>query len=229
MRKSLHNINIHAKDLNFRLSLYRFCIYITFIFSFFSSNVHAQDEIGTNAPQATITLKQGAKIFSTDSSFNQQINSDKIIVKNADVSTSEMHSNVQILTGRLNKTQKAETLKKTFKSEVRIAEENRNRETLKKIKKEIADYEKRINPFDSENLRFPTSQEFTSAIHISRDYVAPSYNHHHFSKIHTSQNQYIIKCALDFLHQQKYIYYNSRSLDHCFTHVFSVRPPPVLG
>lgn len=228
MRKSLHNIIIHAHDLNFRLSLYRFCIYITFIFSFFSSNVYAQDEIGTNTPQVTITLKQGAKIFSTDDSFNQQINSDKIIVKNADVSTSEMHNNVQVLTGRFNKTQKAETLKKTFKNEVRIAEENRNKEILKKIKKEIADYEKRINPFESENLRFPTSQEFTSAIYISRDYVAPSYNHH-FSKIYTSQNQYIIKCALDFLHQQKYTYYNSKSLDHCFTHVFSVRPPPVLG
>lgn len=224
----MHNINIHVNKVSFRLSLHHFCIYIVLIISFFSSTLYAQDEIGTSAPRATITLKQGATIFSTDPSFNQQINSDKITVKNADVSTSELHSNVQILTGRFNKIQKAETLKKTFKNEVRIAEENRNKETLKKIKKEIADYEKRINPLESENLRFPISQEFTSATHISRDYVAPSYNHH-FSKIYTSQNQYIIKCALDFLHQQKYTYYNSKSLDYCFTNVFSIRPPPVLG
>lgn len=226
MGKNLRNINVNEVNLN--LSLHRFCIYITFIFSFFCSNAYAQVEIETNTPQATIILKQGATIFSTDASFNQQINSDKITVKNADVSKPETQSNVQILTGRLNKTQETETLKKTFKNDVKIAVENKNKETLKKIKKEIADYKKRINPFKSENLRFPTSEEFTSATHINRDYVAPSYSHHHFSKIHASQNQYVIKCALDFLHKQEYIYYNSKSLDYCFTRVFSVRPPPVL-
>ncbi|MCD1115975.1 hypothetical protein [Chryseobacterium turcicum] len=228
MGKILRNININVNEVNLNLSLHRFCIYVTFIFSFFCSNAYAQVEIETSAPQATIILKQGATIFSTDASFNQQINSDKITIKNADVSTSEIHSNAQILTGRLNKIPEAETLKKTFRNDVKIALENKNKETLKKIKKEIADYKKRINPFKSENLRFPTSQEFTSATHTNRDYVAPSYNHHHFSKIHASQNQYVIKCALDFLHKQEYIYYNSKSLDYCFTHVFSVRPPPVL-
>lgn len=230
LRKSLHNINIHVKKLNLDLSLNYFCIYITFLFSFFCSFASAQEGIGANSSQATIILKQGATIFSKDDSFNKQINSEKITVKNAEISTVGMLEDGTVLTAKSNKTQEVQTPKKDFKSELKKAEENKKKEALKKVKKEIADYndEAKKNSFNTKRLLFPTSEEFISSTHINRDYVAPSYQNHHFSKILVSLNQYVIKSALDFLHKQKYIYYNSRSLDFCFTHVFSVRPPPVF-
>lgn len=196
----------------------------------FSSNVYAQDEIGTSTPKATITLKQGATIFSTDPSFNQQINSDKITVKNADVSNAGLLNDAQVLTAKPNKAYEADAAKKDFKTEFKKAEEKKKKEDLKKIKKAVTDHEKKNKSSRSENLRvFPSSEQFIATSHINRDYVSPNYNNHYFSKIHNSQDQYLVKHALDFLHQQKYTYYNSRSLDYCFTHVFSVRPPPVLG
>ncbi|WP_175622579.1 hypothetical protein [Chryseobacterium schmidteae] len=230
MRKSLHNINIHVKKLNLRLSLNYFCIYITSILLFFCGFANAQEGIGAEVPQATIVLKQGATIFSQDDSFNKQVNSEKILVKNAEVSNIGMVENGTVLTAKSNKTQETQTPKKDFKSEFKKAEENKKKEALKKVKKEIAEHddEAKRNSFNAKRLLFPTSEEFISSTYVNRDYVAPSYHHHHFSKILVSINQYVIKSALDFLHQQKYIYYNSRSLDYCFTHVFSVRPPPAL-
>lgn len=229
LRKSLHNINIHVKKLNLNLSLNRSCIYITFIFSFFFNFVSAQEGIGKEIPQATIVLKQGATIFSKDDSFNKQINSEKITVKNAEISTAGMQEDGTVLTAKSNKTQDVQTPKKDFKSELKKAEENKKKEALKKVEKEIAEHndEAKKNSFNAKKLWFPASQQFTASEHINKDYIAPSYHNHHFSKILVSLNQYVIKSALDFLHHQKYIYYNSRSLDYCFTHVFSVRPPPV--
>ncbi|REC44030.1 hypothetical protein [Chryseobacterium sp. 5_R23647] len=231
MRKSLHNINIHEKKLYLNLSLNHFCIYITFIFSFFSSFVYAQEGIGKEVSPPTIVLKQGATIFSTDASFNQQINSDRITVKNADVSNVGIQSDAKVLTAKPEKDKEVQTPKKDFKSEFKKAEENKNKETLKKVEKEISEHNDKAkkNSFNAKSLWFPTSEQFTVSEHINRDYVAPSHHNHHFSKILASQNQYVVKSALDFLHKQKYIYYNSKSLDYCFTHVFSVRPPPVLG
>lgn len=228
--KSLHNINIHVKKLNLNLSLNRSCIYITFIFSFFFSFVSAQEGIGKEIPQATIVLKQGATIFSKDDSFNNQINSKKITVKNAEISTVGMLDDGTVLTAKSNKTQEVQTPKKDFKSELKKAEENKKKEALKKVEKEIAEHddEAKRNSFNAKKVWFPASQQFTASEHVNRDYVAPSYHQHHFSKLAVSLNQYVVKSALDFLHQQKYIYYNSRSLDYCFTHIFSVRPPPVF-
>lgn len=229
MRKGLHNINFHEKKSNLSLSLNLFCIFATLIFSFFSSFVPAQEGTGKEVPPATIVLKQGATIFSKDDSFNKQINSEKITVKNAEISTAGMQEDGTVLTAKSNKTQEVQTPKKDFKSEFKKAEENKKKEALKKVEKEIAEHDDKAkrNSFNIKKLWFPTSEQFIASEHINRDYVAPSYHQHHFSKILVSLNQYVIKSALDFLHQQKYIYYNSRSLDYCFTHVFSVRPPPV--
>jgi len=230
LSKGLHNINIRAKKLNLRLSLNHFCICIIFIFSCFSGFLSAQEGIGNKAPQAIVVLKQGATIFSKDDSFNKQINSEKITVKNADVSNIGTLENGKVLTAKPIKVQDAQTPKKDFKSELKKAEENKNKEALKKVKKEIANYdnEAKKNSFNSKNLRFPTSEQFIVSTNSNKDYVAPSYHNHYFSKILVSLNQYVIKSALDFLHKQKYTYYNNKSLDFCFSEVFSVRPPPVL-
>jgi len=228
LRKSLHNINIHVKKLNSRLGLNSFCIYITFIFSFFFGFASAQEGIGTETPQATIVLKQGATIFSNDDSFNKQINSEKITVKNAIVSTAGILEGGKILTAKPSKTQKVQTPKKDFKSELKKAEENKKEEALKKIKKEIANHndEAKENSFNTKRLLFPTSEEFITSTHVNRDYVAPNYHNHDFSKILVSLSQYVVKSSLDFLHQKKYTYYNNRSLNFCFSAVFSTRPPP---
>lgn len=230
MRKGLHNINIHAKKINLRLSLNHFCICIIFIFSCFSNFLFAQEGIGSKVPQAIVVLKQGATIFSKDDSFNKQINSEKITVKNADVSNIGTLENGKFLTAKPIKAQDAQTPKKDFKSELKKAEENKNKEALKKVKKEIANYdnEAKKNSFNSKNLRFPTSEQFIVSTNSNKDYVAPSYHNHYFSKILVSLNQYVIKSALDFLHKQKYTYYNNKSLDFCFSQVFSVRPPPAI-
>lgn len=230
MRKSLHNINIHVKNLNSRLGLNNLCIYITIIFSFLFSFISAQEGIGIKTPQATIVLKQGATIFSKDDSFNKQINSEKVTVKNANVSTVGILENGKVLTAKPSKTQEVQTPKKDFKSEFKKAEENKEKEALKKVKKEITNHndEAKKNSFNTKRLLFPTSEEFTTSTHVNRDYVAPNYHNHEFSKILVSLNQYVIKSSLDFLHEQKYTYYNNKSLDFCFSEVFSTRPPPAI-
>lgn len=208
-----------------------FYIYFTLIFFFFCSFISAQEGIGKSVSPPTLVLKQGAAIFSADASFNNQINSDKITVKNADISDIGAQSAAKVLTAKSERIDEVKAPKNDFKSDLKKAEVNKKKEALKNVKKEIVEHnnEAKKNSFNSKNLRgVSSSGHFAASTSINKDYVTPSYNHHHLSKIFALQNLNVVNWALDFLHKQKYAYYNNKSLDYCFSEVFSVRPPPTI-
>ena len=192
---------------------------------FFNNIVNAQEGIGTSQSPVFV-VKGGAEIYSTDKDFNHQINSQKIILQDANITLKKPTTGEALL---IASSKKIERESKDFKSQVAKENKRKELEILKQIKNKITDYESRKESFNLKNITvFPSSEEFIASSHINKDYVAPSQNQHDFSKINSVQNQYVIKSALDFLHQQKYTFYNNKSLDFCFSQVFSVRPPPGL-
>lgn len=214
------------KKLNFLESL-KFSQYVLLISLFlcnflFSQQADPQSQISP----ATIVLKSGAKIFSTDENFNKQVLNEKNILKNSDLSYQE-NGDKESLLNVTSKPLKEE--KKDLKNQLKTVEEKKERETLKKLKKEIDQHKERSKSFLQKKLNsIPSSEEFIASTHINQEYVAPSYRNHDFSNICFTENTVYLQTALDFLHSQKYTYYNNKSINHCFSEVFSVRPPPVL-
>jgi hypothetical protein len=193
-----------------------------------SNNVYSQE---ANSQQqitpTTIVLKDGANLYSADDNFNKQILSNKIIVKNSDVSYQENGGKEHFLKLITKQSQKEE--KKDLKNQLKIVKNKSQKEALQQVKKEIEKFEKRVQVFVKHDFNgAPSRDQFFSSSSIAKNYVIPSQSTHGFSKFYISADAYVITQALDFLHSQKYTYYNNKSLDFCFSEVFSVRPPPVL-
>lgn len=224
MKKKLTSFSCAKKYSNLNKGFGYFCGLWILLFFSFNSLLNAQVGIG-NPTHSAIVLKNGAAIYSTDANFNQQINSDKISLKNTEVFYESENGDEVIWVAASEKSIEPE--KKDLKTQVKIAENNKKKEALKKLKKQVSDYESQKEKFESEKIKtFPSSEEFISSTHVNTDYVVPSYYQHKLSKIYSAENQYIIKLALDFLYPKEYAYYNNKPLDFCFSEVFSVRPPP---
>ena len=226
MQKKILYKNTVAKNLNFFKGLNYFPVLLLILLFSLSNNVYAQE---TNSQQqitpTTIVLKDGANLYSADDNFNKQILTNKIILKNSDVSYQENGGKEQLLKLIAKQSQKEE--KKDLRNQLKIAENKRQKETLQQVKKEIEKFEKRVQVFVKIDFNgAPSPDQFFSSTSISKNYVTPSQSTHDFSKFYISADAYGITQALDFLHSQKYTYYNNKSLDFCFSEVFSVRPPP---
>lgn len=217
---------MRAKYLNFGRSLIFFRIVFFFTSLLSASFTYAQQsEIPTKNQPATVVLKDGARIFSTDEAFNQQINSQAVILKNADRSP-ESKNSAKVLEATSSK---PEVLKKDFKQEVKSSAEKKQKEELKKVKKEIDQHEARKKAFKINNCKgFPSSDEFLTSSRSNKDSLAPNCSNYNFSKALFSINSYTAKSALDFLYIQKFTYYNTISFENCFSRVYSVRPPPTI-
>jgi len=214
-----------TKNLNFRCNLMIFRMILLLITFVSITYLQAQQVENPNqAEQATIVLKNGAKIFSTDEAFNKQINNQAVIIKNAE-QTATNNKNVVLLEATPSKTQ---IPRKDLKQEVKKSAEKKQKEELKKIKKEIDRHEARKKAFLINNFSAPSSEEFIVLGRSNRDYVVPGYHHYDLSKAILTIYSNEVKSALDFLHSEKYTIYNNQSLDFC-SEIFSVRPPPVLG
>ncbi|MCX8533819.1 hypothetical protein [Chryseobacterium luquanense] len=224
MNKELLSSNINKKKANFNRNLCFFRSFILGVLFFFSDYLCAQEGFGNNQ-QTIIVVKGGAEIFSADENFNHQIINNNAVKKNIKVDFKKNGSEKLILLASEKEENQQDD---TFKNQLAKVEKKKQKEALKEIKSKIRDYESRKENFDNKNLRvFPSSEKFIISSRINQDYVIPNYSQRDFSEINTDQNQYIVKSALDFLHSQKYTYYNNKSLDFCFSQVFSVRPPPV--
>lgn len=228
MPETLLYNNTVAKNLNFVKGLNYFQALLLILLFSLTNSVYAQE---ANPQQqitpTTIVLKDGANLYSADDNFNKQILSNKIILKNSDVSYQENGGKEHLLKLIAKQSQKEE--KKDLKNQLKIAENKRQKETLQQVKKEIEKFEKRVQVFVKHDFnRAPSPDQFFSSSSITKNYVIPSQSTHDFSKFYISADAYVITQALDFLHSQKYTYYNNKSLDFCFSEVFSVRPPPVL-
>lgn len=173
----------------------------------------------------SIVLQNGAKLFSIDQAFNDQVLNDKVVLKNSEISVRKNENDERSLTAIAKK-----PLKKDLNSQLHIVVLDKQKEILKKVKKEIDRYEENKEGFHGFDFKgFPSPNQFFSANTVSKDYVSPAQSNHNISKLYTLSDAYLITRALDYLHSQKYTYYNNKSLRFCFSEVFSVRPPPVLG
>lgn len=223
MRKVLSYNNINAKKLNFKGSLIILRSILLFALFCGSYSYAQKSENPAQVEPATIVLKDGAKIYSTDEAFNNQINNNAVILKNADIVPKNKNSASNVLEATSSK---PVILKKDFKQEVKNSAEKKQKEELKKVKKEIDQYEKRKKAFINDFKGSPSSEGFFVSVSSGKDSIAPVHNNYDFSKIFFVANSYTVKSALDFLHTQKYTFYNNKSIDYCFSEVFSVRPPP---
>jgi hypothetical protein len=214
----VNNLNLKTDLRSFRLLLFSLIFFCT-------SHSYAQkSENPTQVEQATVVLKDGAKIFSTDEAFNKQISSNAVILKGAEFNL-QNNGTGKVLQATSSQ---QKVIKNDFKQEVKNLKEKKQKEELKKIKKEIEKHEERKEAFRKFDVSdFPSPSQFISSNSASKNYLVPSHNGNDFSKIHTSYKDYSVKRALNDLHAAKYTYYNNKSLDFCFSQVYSVRPPPL--
>lgn len=200
------------------------CI-LNFYFSFVTEIQAQQTDPSQNIVPTSIVLKEGAKLFSADETFNEQVLTKQVVLKNSEISFEKNKNREQSLIAVAKK-----TVGKDLESQLKIAELSRKKESFKKIKKEINRYEQNREAFQGFDFKgFPSQNQFFSSNTASKDCVSPTHNGHDTSKLYAYFEVEIITRALDYLHSQKYTYYNNKSLDFCFSEVFSVRPPPVLG
>lgn len=168
-------------------------------------------------------MSDGVAIYSSDDSFNNQISQNKIILKNADVSFAVFkNSKILVVSTSANHRNLAKQAK-DFGGKKR-------KKVQKDIQITIDEYKTRSKIFIKNDFNhLPSPTQFISRHSSTKDYIIPNDNGSGFSKINVNNKDYSVKIALNYLHTQRITYYNSKSLDYCFSVVFSVRPPPVLA
>ncbi|WP_312345803.1 hypothetical protein [Chryseobacterium binzhouense] len=214
MRILLLNIN---SSKNLTISFSGLKLFLFTIFLNFSLFLSAQEGFGSSQE---ITLHGDVQIYSSDENFNKKVHS-KYIYKEYSVNNKEF---IVFNSGK-------NTLKEKYdlKKNVKAAKEKKDKLAFQEVKKKIDDFERRKRSFDFHNLKeYPSSQDYLSLSHLFKDSATTSYSYN-LLKISCTAEFYVIKIALDFLHKTDFHYYNNKSLDCCFSEVFSVRPPPVLA
>jgi hypothetical protein len=198
---------------------------ITIIIFFLFNSFFAQQQLTPSDDKpTTIFLSDGVAIYSSDDSFNDQISQKKITLKNADVSFA-VFKNSKILVASTSTSQRNQTLAKQAKD----FEQKKRKKALKDIQITIDEYKTKSKLFTKNDFNhLPSPTQFFSRHSSTKDYIIPTDNGSGFSKINVNNKDYSVKIALNYLHTQRITYYNSKSLDYCFSVVFSVRPPPVL-
>ncbi|MCU7618225.1 hypothetical protein NZ698_13530 [Chryseobacterium sp. PBS4-4] len=208
----MNNWNFLKSSVFFRIII----LVILFLFNFSDAQ---------EGESVTIFLGKGAKFYSADDSFNQQVFHKKIIIKNAHLSVKNPGTNEILVASAIH-----HDVNQNLAQQLKTVEELKRKQELKKVKEKIDSYEAKSKFFEKQDYKdSPSPSQFFSSHSTSKNYIAPSHSTNGFSKICTSDKNYSIKRALAFLHTQKFTFYNNKSLDFCFSEVFSVRPPPILG
>lgn len=187
------------------------------VFLNFNLLVNAQEGFGNGQE---ITLHGDVHIYSSDENFNKKVPS-KYIYKEYSLNNKRL-----IVFNSVNNASKKEY---DLKKNVKAAKERKDKLAFQEIKNKIDDFERRKKSFDFHHLKnYPSSEDYLSLSHLLKDSATTTF-FYQFLKITCVGEVYVIKIALDFLHKTDFHYYNNKSLDCCFSEVFSVRPPPVFA
>lgn len=225
LRNLLFFISKNKKYLNSEKSLSSSLGVIILSLFLCSSFINAQQtENHSNTENATVFLTNGASLYSTDEAFNNSVNINKGVSNNAEIAQ-------QYNTRKaLNVSSRKEVIKKDFSNELKNAVNTKQTDEFKKVKQEIENHNERKKSFPQIAFNdLPSTSQFFSGNSVSKNYIAPNYNGNDAFRLYVCNRDYFIKCALNYLHAIQFIYYNNKSLDYCFSQVFSVRPPPVLA
>lgn len=200
--------------------LIKFFILFLFQINFFSAQENRKDSLN----DAFIYVEKNVQIFSSDDIFSKQL------------------QNVAIANDRKIKTcpslQKSESLNKTEQVEIKTVFKNKKlafknegvtkheeKETLEKIH----EFQKRKKNISRPEM-FATHSEGSFKAYTGLDKTSIFQTvHHYFLGKFFAIKDFAAKENLKFIHSQEYVFYNSRSLDFCFSTVFSVRPPPCFS
>jgi uncharacterized protein YfkK (UPF0435 family) len=200
--------------------LIKFFILFLFQINFFSAQENRKDSLN----DALIYVEKNVQIFSSDDIFSKQL------------------QNVAIANDRKIKTcpslQKSESLNKTEQIEIKTVFKNKKlafknegvtkheeKETLEKIH----EFQKRKKNISRPEM-FATHSEGSFKAYRGLDKTSIFQTvHHYFLGKFFAIKDFAAKENLKFIHSQEYVFYNSRSLDFCFSTVFSVRPPPCFS
>lgn len=200
--------------------LIKFFILFLFQINFFSAQENRKDSLN----DAFIYVEKNVQIFSSDDIFSKQLknaaisNEQKIKIcpslqKSESLNKSEQ---VEIETGLKNKNL-------VFKNEVVTKQEEK--ETLEKIN----EFQKRKkNISQSKMFANHSKGSFKAYTGLDKTSIFPTVHHYFLGKFFAIKD-FAAKENLKFIHSQEYVFYNSRSLDFCFSTVFSVRPPPCFS
>jgi len=191
---------------------------------FSGKNIETPNE--ENSQVGLILLRNGTQIYSNDKDFNQQIEDKKIVFDKASISEINIADRDYLIISS-----KGISQQKFNASGEQVGNDALNKSAyfLKKIKKEISEYEKRKVNFIADHLEcWPSSGHFSGSKRRNADCISYRTDNKDYSKIFFLKDDCFATKALNHLYTQNFTYYNNKSLDYCFSKVFSVRPPPVL-
>jgi len=175
---------------------------------------------------SSLTLTAGAAIYSEDIKFNRQIISKQIDVNNAEISLSTDADKNSVIKA-IGKRRLGNGI--TVKNSTKRRSKRNNFSSIKKIVGKINDRTVVNDVFESDFINtLPVSNQSLRSSNHSQDFVH-FHGSYKLSVIDDLDNISSIKLCMADLYDQKYFYYNNKSLNFCFSEIFSVRPPPALG
>jgi len=213
-----------SKFINLSRSLTLLLPLFVLIFSTSLNTICAQqhDQAISIDPTVKFQIGAGAIIYSSDEEFNKQVLSKKILSGNIEIRQQEKSDpkKVLMITGKVSPGQ-------NNKHSQKLSENKLQKGVREKREKEISKSLQKIKQFSVPNhFSTPVSDQFSSYSAGSKNYINPGQSNNPFSNAYILNNAYQIKRALDYLHANQYLNYNNKSIDFCFTEIFSVRPPP---
>jgi len=191
-------------------------VYSTLFAHFYSQNIETSGKDNCSL----ILLEKGAVIYSSDESFNQQILTQKIVIKNANLKCKYQFDRQQILV-----LSSREFPNNELENQVKLSERKKQNEILTKTRKEVDKFERRLCSFAIVNFNnLPSPNHFSSSNPNQKNYLRPNRTDSVSTILYNAAMVSSMQ-ALDFLHSQKHNYTN-KSLNFSFEKAFSVRPPP---
>lgn len=225
---------MNRRDLFFKMMLKFFCFYkipkfslfvklsILFLFqiTFFSAQENRKDTLNASF----IYIEKNLEIFSSDENFTMQLQNASIITEQK-LTLCESLPKVNIVP---NKEQvgigiKSENEVLAFQNDEAV------KQAVAHTEEKVKDFEKRKKSISKwEIYSNHSGDSFHALSEFNKKYISSS-KHHYFLDEYFAEKDTAAKENLKFIHQQKYFLYSSKSLDFCFSTVFSVRPPPFLS
>lgn len=218
MRANIFFNNINRITLNLFKGLK--LLLILFLFILGNLNYAQQKDSLSQIQSPAIVLKDGVRIYSKDNSFNQQILSNKIILKNSEISIKSNDKDELNLFAKYKEVEKQDFQADYIKEKTVKKEQN-------KIKVKIAESKQRkeINSKFSFD-KFPSPFKLLSSDSFLNKCIVVTLRYNDYSEIYISEKDFSINLALNYLYNLKFTSYNSKSKNCCYTKDYSVRPPP---
>ncbi|MCD1115978.1 hypothetical protein [Chryseobacterium turcicum] len=201
-----------------KISKFHLFLKLSILFLFQITSFSAKENRKDTLNASFIYIEKNIEIFSSDVNFTKQLQNAKVITEQK-----------LVICERLPKTN---NISKHIQVGIGIEDRTRafqNDESAKQTEKRIKDFQKsKIKKSQWEIYSNHTEDSFHEFSGFHKKYISSS-EHQYFLDKFFAEKDFAAKENLKFIHQHQYFLYSSKSLDFCFSTVFSVRPPPFLS